>query len=96
MERFPLSRLHALAHHGLFLTSTLQQRRRSWPGDFDGFVFAGSHKHSRLPIPYGKGESVSCVSGGLSSYVLKRLPAAKSVEDYEGLLPWNCTPTAPL
>ncbi|MFK1213834.1 hypothetical protein ACIUY2_30370, partial [Pseudomonas aeruginosa] len=31
---------------------------------FDAFVFAGSHKHSRLPIPYGKGETVSCVSRG--------------------------------
>jgi len=29
-------------------------------------------------------------------HVLERLPAAQSVEDYEALLPWNCTPTAPL
>ncbi len=28
-------------------------------------VFAGSHKHDRLPIPYGKGEAVSGVSRGL-------------------------------
>lgn len=29
-------------------------------------------------------------------HILERLPAAQSVEDYEALLPWNCTPTAPL
>lgn len=32
-------------------------------------VFAGSHKHDRLPIPYGKGETVAGVSGG--SFILK-------------------------
>jgi hypothetical protein len=25
-------------------------------------------------------------------HTLERLPLAKSVEDYEALLPWNCTP----
>ncbi|GAB3391160.1 hypothetical protein GCM10027514_35040 [Azotobacter armeniacus] len=29
-------------------------------------------------------------------HVLKRLPQAKSVEDYEALLPWNYNPTAAL
>ncbi|MDV7212858.1 transposase domain-containing protein, partial [Azotobacter beijerinckii] len=29
-------------------------------------------------------------------HVLERLPAAQSVEDYEALLPWNCTPTVSL
>ncbi|WP_208733693.1 hypothetical protein, partial [Pseudomonas duriflava] len=28
-------------------------------------VFVGSHKHDRLPIPYGKGKTMSGVSGGL-------------------------------
>lgn len=32
--------------------------------DFDEFVFAGSHKHDYLPISYGKGETVSCISRG--------------------------------
>ncbi|MGK9067396.1 hypothetical protein KXR72_19805, partial [Stutzerimonas chloritidismutans] len=32
---------------------------------FDMSVFTGSHKHDRLPIPYGKGETVSGVSRGL-------------------------------
>ena len=27
-------------------------------------------------------------------HVLKRLPAAQSVEDYEALLPWNCSPAS--
>ena len=63
-HRDALSRLQALAHHGeLFLgapsaTPLLAE-------DFNGFIFAGSHKHSRLPIPYGEGETVSCLSGGL-------------------------------
>ncbi|WP_224791016.1 hypothetical protein, partial [Pseudomonas fluorescens] len=30
-------------------------------------VVAISHKHNRLPIPYRKGERVSCLSWGLSS-----------------------------
>ncbi|AJE22284.1 IS66 family transposase [Azotobacter chroococcum] len=29
-------------------------------------------------------------------HVLERLPAAQGVEDYEALLPWNCTPKGPL
>ncbi|SFL41369.1 IS66 family transposase, partial [Azotobacter beijerinckii] len=29
-------------------------------------------------------------------HVLERLPTAQGAEDYEALLPWNCTPTAPL
>jgi len=28
-------------------------------------------------------------------HVLERLPLARSVEDYEALLPWNCTPAMP-
>jgi hypothetical protein len=28
-------------------------------------------------------------------YVLERLPHASSVEDYEALLPWNCSPEMP-
>ncbi|MDX2355247.1 hypothetical protein, partial [Stutzerimonas xanthomarina] len=27
-------------------------------------IVAISHKHNRLPIPYRKGETVSCLSGG--------------------------------
>ncbi|MGV5161104.1 hypothetical protein, partial [Pseudomonas aeruginosa] len=30
-----------------------------------------SHKHNRLPIPYRKGETVSCLSGGSFSAQLK-------------------------
>lgn len=26
-------------------------------------------------------------------YILERLPAANSIEDFEALLPWNCPPT---
>ncbi|MFC0710167.1 transposase domain-containing protein [Azorhizophilus paspali] len=29
-------------------------------------------------------------------HVLERLPTARSVEEYEALLPWNCIPTVPL
>ncbi|VVM94940.1 hypothetical protein PS655_03015 [Pseudomonas fluorescens] len=28
-------------------------------------------------------------------HALERLPLASSVEDYEALLPWNCTPVSP-
>ena len=28
-------------------------------------------------------------------YVLERLPQAQTVEDYEALLPWNCSPEMP-
>ncbi|KPW98872.1 hypothetical protein AL049_08245 [Pseudomonas syringae pv. cerasicola] len=28
-------------------------------------------------------------------HVLERLPQAQSVEDYEALLPWNCSPEMP-
>lgn len=28
-------------------------------------------------------------------HVLERLPAATSVENYEALLPWNCSPVSP-
>ncbi|WP_172641504.1 transposase domain-containing protein, partial [Pseudomonas syringae] len=28
-------------------------------------------------------------------HVLERLPPAASVEDYEALLPWNCSPEMP-
>ena len=27
-------------------------------------------------------------------HILERLPAANSVEDYEALLPWNCSPVS--
>lgn len=55
--------LKALAHHGELLldapaaTPLLAEH-------FDMSVFAGSRKHDRLAIPYGKGETVSGVSGG--------------------------------
>ncbi|WP_156355123.1 hypothetical protein [Pseudomonas endophytica] len=29
------------------------------------------------------------------SHALERLPAASSVEDYEALLPWNCSQVSP-
>ncbi|MBA1194962.1 transposase domain-containing protein, partial [Pseudomonas entomophila] len=28
-------------------------------------------------------------------HALERLPTATSVEDYEALLPWNCSPASP-
>ncbi|PWK39405.1 transposase IS66-like protein [Pseudomonas sp. OV226] len=28
-------------------------------------------------------------------HVLERLPHAQSIEDYEALLPWNCSPEMP-
>lgn len=58
-----MSGLKALAHHGELLldapaaTPLLAEH-------FDMSVFAGSHKHDRLLIPYRKGETVSGVSGG--------------------------------
>jgi len=56
-----LPRLQALAHHGELLldapaaTPLLAEY-------FDVSVFTASHKHDRLSIPYGKGETVSGVS----------------------------------
>ena len=61
--------LKALAHHGELLldapaaTPLLAEH-------FDMSVFAGSHKHDRLPIPYGKGETMYGVSGGSFTGVL--------------------------
>lgn len=54
-HRDALPRLQALEHHGQFLldapAATLLLSEH-----FDAFVFAGSHKHSRLPIPLVRGE----------------------------------------
>ncbi|GLK61111.1 hypothetical protein GCM10017624_32740 [Azotobacter vinelandii] len=59
-----MSRRQALAHHGKLLLDT-PAATPLLAEHFDVSVFAGSHKHDRLPIPYGKRETVSGVSGGL-------------------------------
>lgn len=76
-HRDALPGLETLAHHGQFLLDA-PAATPLLAKHFDGFVFAGSHKHSRLPIPYGKGETVSCVSRGsfTSEHTRPRSPSA--------------------
>lgn len=62
-HRDALPGLQALAHHGQFLLDT-PAATLLLAEHFDGFVFAGSHKHSRLPISYGRGKTAPCVSRG--------------------------------
>lgn len=60
-----LSGLQALAHHDQFLLDA-PAAPPLLAEHFDGLVFAGSHKHSRLPSPYGKGERCPVFQGALS------------------------------
>ncbi|CAI8982615.1 hypothetical protein EMIT0P265_70364 [Pseudomonas zeae] len=58
-----MPRLKTLANHGQFLLwapaapPLLAQKLST-------LIVAVSHKHNRLPIPYRKGETVSCLSWG--------------------------------
>lgn len=67
-----MPRLQALANHGELLLDT-PAATPLLAEHFDMSVSTASHKHDRLPIPYGKGETVSGASGG-SSKSFPRIP----------------------
>lgn len=64
-DRHTLPWLKALANHGqllLWAPGTPPLLAQKLPT----LIVAVSHKHNRLPIPYRKGETVSCLYGARS------------------------------